>query len=163
MKKTCLAAVLLLSYGTVRAVDYPSMKEGLWSIHQVDTTNPGNKVTESNNTLCRSHAYDQSVQEKAKKVRTDCTVITDTTQGNKHRTEMKCQIAGTTIETKGTVTILDENNVHSETHATYSPALGGISETIMIQDQKYQGSCPAGQAPGDMTLSNGTVRHLWKQ
>ncbi len=164
MKKICLAAaVLLLSFGTVRAADYPSMKEGLWSIHDVNTNNPGNQVSESSKTICRSHAYDQHVQEQAKKVMTSCTVITDSTQGNKHLTETKCQVAGTTIDTKGTVTILNENSVHSESHSTYSPAMGGVSETTMVQDQKYQGSCPAGQSPGDMTLSNGTVRHLWKQ
>jgi hypothetical protein len=57
MKKMYLAAaVLLLSYSTVRAADEPSMKEGLWSIHDVDTTNPGNKISDSTHTICRSHA-----------------------------------------------------------------------------------------------------------
>lgn len=162
MKRTYLAAFLLLFYGTVRAADAPSMKEGLWSIHTVDTTNPGNKVTESNSTICRSHAYDEHVQAESKTVRKNCTTVSDSTQGNKHLTELKCQIAGTTIDTRGTVTILDESNVRSETHATYTPAMGGVTDTTMIQEQKYQGSCPAGQAPGDLTTSSGAVNHLWR-
>jgi hypothetical protein len=55
MKKMYLAAAaLLLSYGTVHAAAEPSMKEGLWSIHDVDTTNPGNKVSDSTKKICRS-------------------------------------------------------------------------------------------------------------
>ena len=162
MKKMYIAAVLLLSYGTVRAADEPSMKEGLWSIHDVDTTNPGNKVSDSTHSICRSHAWDQEVQAESKKVMKSCTVLSDTTAGNKHVTEAKCQIGTTTITTKAIITSLNENSVHSETHATYSPALGGVSDTTTIQDQKYQGSCLAGISPGDMILSDGTVRHLWK-
>ncbi len=40
--------------------------------------------------------------------------------------------------------------------------MDGITETTMTQDQKYLGNCPAGAQPGDMTTSNGTVKHLWK-
>jgi hypothetical protein len=164
MKKMYLAtAVLLMSYGTVRAADEPSMNEGLWSIHDVDTTNPENKVSDSTKKICRSHAWDQQVQAESKKVMKSCTVLTDTTGGNKHVTEAKCQIGSTTITTKAVVTILSENSAHSETRSTYSPALGNVSDTKMIQDQKYQGSCPVGISPGDMILSDGTVRHLWKR
>jgi hypothetical protein len=163
MKKMYLAAaVLLLSYSTVRAADEPSMKEGLWSIHDVDTTNPGNKISDSAHTICRSRAWDQEVEAESKKVMKSCTVLTDTTAGNKHVTEAKCQIGATTITTRAVVTSLNENTVHSETHAGYSPALGNVSDTTTIQDQKYQGSCPAGISPGDMILADGTVRHLWK-
>jgi hypothetical protein len=163
MKKMYLAAaVLLLSYGTVHAADEPSLKEGLWSIHDVDTTNPGNKVSDSTHSICRSHAWDQEVQAESKKVMKSCTVLTDTTAGSKRVTEARCQVAGTTITTKAIITSLNENTVHSETHATYSPALGNVSDTTTIQDQKYQGSCPAGISPGDMILPNGTARHLWK-
>jgi hypothetical protein len=91
-----------------------------------------------------------------------CTILSDTTEGSKHLTETRCQIGGTTLTTKAVVTFQNENSPHSETHSTYSPALGNVSETTMIQDQKYQGSCPAGISPGDMILSDGTVRHLWK-
>jgi hypothetical protein len=162
MKKMYIAAVLLLSYGTVGAADEPSMKEGLWSIHDVDTTNPGNKVSSSSRSVCRSHAWDQEVQAESKKVMKSCTVLSDTTAGNKHVLEAKCQIGTSTITTKAIITYQNENSVHSETHATYSPALGGVSDTTMIQEQKYQGSCPAGTSPGDMILSDGTVRHLWQ-
>jgi hypothetical protein len=124
------------------------MKEGLWSIRDVDTTNPGNKISDSTHSVCRSHAWDQEVQAESKKVMKSCTVLTDTTAGNKHVTEAKCQIVATTITTRAVITSLNENSVHSGTHASYSPALGNVSDTTTIQDQKYQGSCPAGISPG---------------
>jgi hypothetical protein len=163
MKKTYFAAaVLLLSYGTVRAADQPFMKEGLWSTHDVDITNPGNKLSDSTNKICRSHAWEQQVQVESKKVMKSCTVLSDTTEGNKHLTETKCQISGITLTTKAVVTILNEDSVHSETHTTYSPSMGNLSDETSIRDQKYLGSCPTGISPGDMVLSDGTVRHLWK-
>ena len=39
--------------------------------------------------------------------------------------------------------------------------MGGVSETTMIMDQKYVGSCPAGAQPGDITYADGRVTH-WR-
>jgi hypothetical protein len=57
------ALVLPIAYAT----DPPELREGLWSIHTQVTDNPGNKKSESTRTLCRNHAYDKSVEAKAKK------------------------------------------------------------------------------------------------
>jgi hypothetical protein len=46
---------------------------------------------------------------------------------------------------------------------TYSPALHGVSERTMVEEEAYIGSCPSELKPGDDQLDNGTVRHLWKQ
>ena len=70
--------------------------------------------------------------------------------------------AGTVVESKGTTTFQGDTATHSETHATYTPPMGGISGMTMIMDQKYVGSCPAGLQPGDRTNADGSVIHLWK-
>ncbi len=44
-----------------------------------------------------------------------------------------------------------------------TPPMMGISETTMIQDQKFVGACPANLAPGDMKMGNGMVMHFWKR
>jgi hypothetical protein len=71
-------------------------------------------------------------------------------------------VGATVIETKGTATFSGDTSTHSESHATYTPAMAGISEMTMIQDQKYVGSCPAGAQPGDRINADGTVIHLGK-
>ena len=50
------------------------------------------------------------------------------------------------IDTTEKATFKGDTAVHSETHATYSPPLYGVSESTMIMDQEYLGSCPAGIA-----------------
>ena len=163
MKKILVsaAATLWLLIGIANASDPPELKEGLWSVHTQSIDNPGNQKSDGTYTLCRDHAYDQSVQARAKKMK-GCTTVSETFQGGKLSTEMRCVVAGTVIETKGTTTSQGDTSVHSESHTTYTPAFAGKTESTMIMDQKYAGSCPAGAQPGDRIDPNGRVIHLGK-
>lgn len=162
MNKSILAAAALsvLAIGTANAVDPPEVKEGLWSIHRQTIDNPGNKKTESTSSICRNHAYDQHVQSLAKNMK-GCTAVSQTFQSGKYSSTMHCVAGGTVIESQGTTFFQSDTSTHSETHATYSPAMAGVSETTMIMDQKYIGSCPAGIQPGDLT-TQGRTTHLWR-
>ena len=162
-KMLVYAAAILLPIGMAMAAGTPpDVKEGLWSIHTQTTDNPGNVKSDSTSTICRNHAYDQYANGLAKNVK-GCTVSNESYAGNTYTLEMRCTIGATTIDSKGTVTYTGDTSTHSESHATYTPAMAGMTDTTMIQDQKYIGACPAGQQPGDMTHANGTVTHLWKQ
>jgi hypothetical protein len=97
---------------------------------------------------------------KNKKV--GCTTLKEDWPGSIYSVESHCIVAGTAVDSKGTVTYTGDTSAHSETRAMYTPALGGVSETTMIMDQKYVGSCPAGAQPGDLTNADGRVTHLWK-
>jgi len=147
----------------VRAADEPVLKEGLWSIHTETTSQPGGKKTVGNRSLCRSHAYDQEVRARAKAQAPDCKTIVDKSDGAKWENETECVIAGTTTHSKSTVTRAGENAVHSETHATYNPPLGGVAEMSMAMDQKYVGACPAGVDPGDSIGADGKVMKARKR
>jgi hypothetical protein len=161
--KTRLVAViaaLLLVIGIASAVDKPEMKEGLWSMHKQIIDNPGNKKTESDSTICRNHAYDKHVESQA--MPKGCATVNESFQSGKYVFETHCTIAGTTIDSKGTTTFKGDTAAHSESLATYTPAMQGVSETTMIMDSKFEGACPAGVQPGDMTDSKGNVVHLWQ-
>jgi hypothetical protein len=155
------AALLILTSSVAAAVDPPAMKEGLWSIRNQGVNTPGHKKTDQTSTICRSHAYDQHVLQDAKSVK-GCKTISETLQGSEYSIHSHCAVAGTEIDSKSTVTFKGDTAAHSESHATYAPALGGITETTLIQDQKYVGSCPAGIQPGDITQPDGSVVHTWK-
>ena len=75
-------------------------------------------------------------------------------------TEMHCVIGARTVESKGVTTFQGDTAVRAESHATYTPALGGTSESTIVMDQKYAGSCPADVKPGDRINSDGTIIHL---
>ncbi len=160
MKKLLASvATLWLPVGVAHAENPPDVKEGLWSIHTQTIQNPGNKKTDQTSTICRNHAYDQYVLARAKIK--GCTV-TEASQGGKHSVQTHCTIEGTVVDSKGTTTFQGDTSTHSESHATYSPALCGVSDITTIQDQKYVGSCPAGVQPGDITSADGRVNHSWK-
>jgi len=155
------SAALLLASAAVNAVDPPVMKEGLWSIRNQSVNNPGDKRADHTSTVCRSHAYDQHALQEEKSMK-GCKTISESLQGNEYSVPTHCVVGGTQIDSKSTVTFKGDSVAHSESHATYSPAMSGISEMTLIQDQSYVGSCPAGVQPGDITEPDGTVLHTWK-
>ena len=160
--KMLVSAAAALWLPIAYAADPPEVKEGLWSIHTQVIDNPGNKRTESTETLCRNRAYDKSVEALAKTAAKDCKV-SESVQGGKTSSEAHCVMAGTVIDTKGTGAYVGDTSSHSESHTTYSPAFYGVTESTRIMDQKWVGSCPAGAQPGDLTNSDGTVIHLGKK
>jgi hypothetical protein len=154
------AAALLLPIGLSIAADPPELKEGLWSNHTQSIDNSGAKPSDTTTTICRNHAYDQHARSLVKG-RKGCTTVSESFQGGKYTLELHCVIGNTVVDSKGTTTFQGDTAAHAETHATYAPPMGGISEITMIMDSKYVGSCPAGAQPGDITNQDGTVNH-WK-
>jgi hypothetical protein len=163
MKKMMGAAatVLLLAGGVANADDLPELKEGLWSIHMHTVDNPGNKISDHTSTICRNHAYDAHTRTLAKNVK-GCTTVNESFHSGTYSVQTHCVVGATVIDSKGLTTIQGDSSAHSETHSTYTPAMAGTSETTMVMDQKYAGSCPAGLQPGDRTTEDGRVTHLWK-
>jgi hypothetical protein len=149
---------LAVATGVALAADPPQLKEGLWSIHSRDVDLPSHKTTEFTSTLCRSHTSDRQTRDKAKDM-TDCTTLKESEQGNEYTIESRCKIPGSIAESKSK-TLFRGDATHTEVHITYTPALNGVTESTMIQDQKYLGQCPAGSEPGDLLLPNGTLLHL---
>ena len=153
------AATLVLTFATVHAADHPPIKEGLWAIHTVTTSEPGHKVIDAKSTLCRNHAYDAAVEARVAASKT-CPAPAPVAHGNQLTYDSSCKVGASVMHTVATVTILSPNSSHTETRTTYTPPAFGTAQSTMIQDQTWQGACPAGQQPGDMTMADGSVRHL---
>jgi hypothetical protein len=152
------ATTLLLASVVASAVEPPQMKEGLWSIRSQSATNPGSKASDHTATICRSHAFDQKVRQ-AQKSMPGCKTISEALQGNEYSVRTQCTVRGSQIDSLSTVTFNGDSSAHSENHATYKPALDGVAEMTLTQDQKYLGACPAGAQAGDITAPDGTVIH----
>jgi hypothetical protein len=163
MKKMllCVGTTVLLSFAPTYAADRPDVKEGLWSSQTQTIDNPGNKRGGGLMTICRSHAYDQYVKDLAAKL-PGCDKPNENVSGHTITTTLRCTVSNTVIDTKETATFQGDTAVHSETHATYTPPLYGVSESTMIMDQKYLGSCPAEMQPGDMKSADGKIVNSWK-
>lgn len=163
MKRLPICAIAIVCLvGFAAALDLPPLREGLWSIHTQTTDNPGNVKTDFTQKICRNHAYDNSAQTKAKSM-PGCKVLNENLNAQTYTIEMECKIGGSAIHSKGVTTRTGDAAFRSETHATYAPALNGVSDSIMIMDQKYLGSCPSGIAPGDIIRADGTILHTGKR
>ena len=152
------AALLAMPIGVAHAVTPPPLREGLWQMHTQDIASPGNKKTDSTTEICRSHEYDQYVLSLVNKMK-GCTTISENLEGGTYTAEKRCVVGQTAIQGKSVVTFQGDTAAHSETHTTFTPALGGEAGDVMIQDSKYVGSCPAGMQPGDRMSADGTVIH----
>jgi len=163
MKRISLFPVpIILLIGLGLAADAPPLKEGFWSIHSVATDQPSGKKREVTRSICRNHAYDDYVREKAKKIPPTCKTISDTSSGGTTTLETECTAQDTVVHGKTTTTIVSETATHSETHTTYTPPLAGMSEMNMVMDQTYTGACPDGVEPGDMMTPDGKKVASWK-
>jgi hypothetical protein len=141
------AASLLLPLAVVHAADPPPMPEGLWDVHTASTGNPGNKKDEYKYQLCRDHVYDKQATALAEKV-PGCEMKSTMNADGTMTAVSRCTVVGTVIESKAVATYRGDS-VHSESHATYTPAFMGKSDETDVMDQKYLGKCPAGMKPGD--------------
>ena len=163
MQKVIMAlaasGLVLLAAGPT---DPPEVKEGLWTIHMETTNNPSGKKSEGNYTLCRSHEFDQASRATEKNMK-GCNTLSESFQNGNYSSEIQCKMGATTIDSKGTTTFTGDTAIHSETHTSYSPALGGVTDSVIVMDSKYTGSCPEGVVAGDRTNQDGTVIHLAKR
>jgi len=165
MKRSLVLALagLGLGVGLSFAADPPLMKEGYWSIHTLITSNPGNKKTESTQTICRNHEYEQYVRNMATKGRTGCKILVDNYSGGTYTVEQECTIGGTTLHSKTVSTSQGDSASHTEAHTTNTPPQYGEAESTTIMDQKYLGACPAGIQPGDIVRADGRKTNAWKK
>jgi hypothetical protein len=151
---------LVLLAGIALAVDAPT-KDGLWSIHSVNTmTRVGNAAPRTTEmTVSRCQAKGAAMQAPVNPLKADCKQISKSSNGSTRFFEMQCTQNGRTTRVKETVTMKGDNEAHTITDSTMDPPMGGLSGMKLVADWKYLGSCPAGVNPGDVVGPDGKVIH----
>ena len=150
-KPAFLIAVLLVWSGIAEAdgIKPPPTKEGLWETHSTQTQQ-GKAVFDKSVKMCQSKETTKSMQSNGEELRkkNECTSSVSQTSTNTFAEESRCAKgpnAGTV--TKVVSTYQGDTASHMEMHMN-----AGKSETVMIMDAKYLGSCPAGMKPGDLMM-----------
>jgi hypothetical protein len=156
----CVLGILFL-VGLALAVEPPPVKEGLWSVRTQMTNQPSNAKTDFTFKLCRNHAYDQYALGLAKNNK-GCKLGFEDLSGGTYTLDSECNMGGSVLKSKTTITFQGDTASHSETQGTYTPALHGMTGSTVIQDQRYLGACPAGAQPGDRINADGSIMHLWR-
>ena len=149
-----LVAVLSVLIGIAGADEFkpPPMKDGLWETHSTQTQQ-GKTVFDTSVKMCQSKELTKSMQSSGEELRKKnaCTSAVTQPSPNTYVEESRCAKgpnAGSV--TKITYTNQGDTASHTEMHTN-----DGKSETVMIIDAKYLGSCPAGMKPGDAVMADG--------
>jgi hypothetical protein len=150
-KPAFLVAVLSVSIGIAGAdgIKLPPTKEGLWETHSTQTQQ-GKTVSDRSVKMCQSKELTKSMQSNGEELRkrNECTSSVTQSSTNTYVEESRCAKgpnAGSV--TKVVYTYQGDTASHTEMHMNV-----GKSETVMIMDAKYLGSCPAGMKPGDLIM-----------
>jgi hypothetical protein len=151
-----LIAVLSASLGIAAADDLkpPPTKEGLWETHSTHTQD-GKTVADPAVKMCQSNATTKSMQAGGEEMRkrNECTSRVTQPSPNTYVEESRCAKgpnAGSV--TKVVYTNQGDTASHTEMHM-----VAAKSETVVIIDAKYLGSCPAGMKPGDLMMDDGKI------
>ena len=154
-KSALFVALLFTWLGSAEAdgIKLPPTKEGLWETHTMKTEQ-GKTVSDSSVQMCQSKALTESMQARGEELRkkNECTSSVTRPSNNTYVEESRCAKgpnAGSL--TKVVYTYQGDTASHTEMHLNV-----GRSETVMIIDAKYLGSCPAGMKPGDLMM-NGKI------
>ncbi len=128
------------------------MKDGLWETHSTQTQQ-GKTVFDTSVKMCRSKELTNSMQSSGEELRKKnaCTSAVTQPSPNTYAEESRCAKgpnAGSV--TKITYTYQGDTASHTEMHMN-----DGKTETVMVIDAKYLGSCPAGMKPGDVVMPDG--------
>jgi hypothetical protein len=130
----------------------PPMRDGFWETHSVLTVD-GKPLSNTSIKMCQSQALTQSSEAAAAELRkkNECTAVVTKTSANAFVEESHCAKgpnAGS--QTKGVYSYTGDTAGHIEMHIHK-----GGSETLMVMDMKYLGSCPLGMKPGDAIMPDG--------
>jgi hypothetical protein len=151
-----LVAILSAFIGIAGADEFkpPPMKDGLWETHSTQTQQ-GKTVFDMSVKMCQSKEHTKSLQSTGEELRkkNECTSSVTQPSPNSYVEESRCSKgpnAGSV--TKINYTYQGDTASHTEMHMN-----AGKSETVMIMDAKYLGSCPTGMKPGDLIMDGKVI------
>jgi hypothetical protein len=136
--------------GTALAADMPKRKAGLWEINMRMEGAPGMGPMQQ----CIDQNTDNLMQQKAKNVKQDCSVMEVKPSGNKVTVHSVCKMEGSTATTDGVFEGSFESNYKGTMKTHFNPPMHGMSESSMTQEARWLGPCKAGQKPGDVIMPN---------
>jgi hypothetical protein len=127
----------------------PPTREGLWETHTTQIQQ-GKTVSDQSVKMCQSKELTKSLQSDGEQLRkrNECTSNVTQPSPTTYVEESRCAKgpnAGSV--TKVVYTYQGDTASHTEIHMNV-----GKSETVMMMDAKYLGSCPAGMKPGDLIM-----------
>ena len=163
MRRIFLALVLASAAASALAQDFPKLKPGLWEMERSsDHERTGRAPAQPNRmTMC----LDESVQREMVDVGSGamkgmCARHEFKMSGNRGSGDFVCDIAGSRMHSKSTMTLQGSVGYRTEIDTTYDPPFAGQTHTKTIVTARYVGACKPGQRAGDMIMPNGQTMNM---
>lgn len=142
--------VALLSASSVRAVELPPMKPGLWETASTSSLRPD---VAAHLRICYGEDTERELMAKGEAALKQYHCVTPGFQrsGDSYVYESACTIAGHTLTTRAVFTYQGDASIHG---VTTSDSGDGSPPHTSTSDSRWVGACKAGQKPGDSEFLN---------
>ncbi len=153
------ALIVIAGFFAVQAVaqEMPKMKPGLWETTTSTGGQKGAPAHTSKSSMCISEAVQKDMMTFSQSMGAQCSKNITRRDGNKYIGEAECNFGGSVMKSQSVSTFTGDTSYRVESRATFSPPMGGMSESTSTQEAKFVGPCPAGMKPGDMNMGGRTM------
>jgi len=151
-----LGAALALSLyaGAAAAIDFPTMKSGLWEsrVNRDGAQKSNMPVTR----ICIDAAVQKEMLEMGMgSMKSMCSKNDMRRDGNRIYGEAECKLGESTMKSKSVTSFTSDTAYHTEVKASYDPPFMGKNASTTVIDAKWTGACPAGVKAGDVIMPDG--------
>jgi len=152
MKRCTLMIVGAMLAATAVAQELPKMKPGLWESTTATGGAKGAPAHTSKTSMCVNEAFQKDMMAFGQNMGAKCSKNIMRRDGNKYIGEAECNFGGSTVKSQSVTTFTGDAAYRAENRATFSPPMGGMSESTSTQESRFVGPCPANMKPGDMNM-----------
>jgi hypothetical protein len=148
-----LAGTLILGAASASAIDFPTMKPGLW---ESTIAREGMTQSMSGTKMCMDAAVQKEMMDMGMgTMKTMCSKNDIRRDGNKVYGSAECKFGDATMKSSTVTTFTGDTAYHTEVKSTYDPPMQGMPSGNAVIDAKWTGACPAGMQAGDVVLPDG--------
>jgi hypothetical protein len=157
MVRTLLTALALLA-ASAHAVDFPTMKAGLWESRLVREGAPTKAAATQ---ICMNAAVQKEMLDMTMgNMKSMCTKNDIRRDGNRMYGTAECKFGESAMKSNSVTTFAGDSAYRTEVKATFDPPFMGKATSNTVIEGKWMGACPAGMQPGDVTMPDGRKMNM---
>jgi hypothetical protein len=148
-----LGPALLVAASAATAIDFPTMKSGLW---ESSVTREGTPPRPGVMKMCMDSAVQKEMMEMGMgTMKTMCSKNDIRRDGNRVYGNAVCKFGESMMKSSSVTTFSGDTAYHTEVKATYDPPMAGMPGGTTVINAKWSGPCPAGMQAGDVMMPDG--------
>ena len=148
-----LTCALFLGATGVSAIDFPTMKAGLW---ESTVTREGVAQKVGGTKMCMDTAVQKEMMEMGMgQMKAMCSKNDIRRDGNRVYGNVECKFGESMMKSSSVTTFTGDTSYHTEIKSSFTPPMQGVPSGNTTIDAKWIGACPAGMEVGDVMMSDG--------